>query len=136
MYENLVEYAEQTLQNTLNRSATSAFSFCVPEFFVGSAFYIQNCLEAYDRIYVGALVPKNRRYYFCSMLKVGGVLIMPYGSKVCFFNSVQKVYGLSSLGSKSVILISSGSYIEKKLDTLSSHKTLSIYFSLITFFYF
>jgi hypothetical protein len=81
MYENVVEYAQENLQTIIKRPAISAFGFCVPEFFVGSAFYVQNGME-YDRIYCGALVPKNRRFYFCNMLKIGGILVMPYASRV------------------------------------------------------
>lgn len=81
MYDNVIEYAQENLQTIIKRPAISAFSFCVPEFFAGSAFYIQNGME-YDRIYCGALVPKNRRFYFCNMLKIGGILVMPYASKV------------------------------------------------------
>jgi hypothetical protein len=44
----MIDYAEQMLQNTIARPETSAFSFCEPEFFNGSAFYIENGME-YDR---------------------------------------------------------------------------------------
>lgn len=77
----MVDYAEQMLRKNILRPATSAFSFCEPEFFNGSAFYIENKM-LYDRIYCGALVPNNHRVYFCQMLKVGGILVMPYGSRV------------------------------------------------------
>jgi protein-L-isoaspartate O-methyltransferase len=87
IHRNLVDYAEQMLKMAIQRPATSAFSFCVPEFFHGSAFYIANGMR-YDRIYCGALVPLNRRSFFCNMLKVGGILVMPYGSHVRTFSRV------------------------------------------------
>lgn len=81
MHVNVIEYAEEILQTVVKRPAISAFGFCIPQFFIGSAFHIHNGME-YDRIYCGALVPKDRRFYFCNMLKVGGILVMPYASKV------------------------------------------------------
>jgi protein-L-isoaspartate O-methyltransferase len=89
LFENMVEYSEQLLQKNIMRPETSAFSFCEPEFFNGSAFYIENGMQ-YDRIYCGALVPNNHRVYFCQMLKIGGILVCPYGSRVSAYDIVLK----------------------------------------------
>lgn len=84
LYENLIEYAEKTVEKIITRPSASAFSACIPEFFNASAFFIHNKMQ-YDRIYCGALVPSNHRVYFCQMLKIGGILVMPYGSAVRTF---------------------------------------------------
>ncbi|KAI6183509.1 Protein-L-isoaspartate O-methyltransferase domain-containing protein 1 isoform X2 [Aphelenchoides bicaudatus] len=81
LFENMIEYADSAQQKHSTRPSSSAFSFCEPEFFNASAFYIKNGMQ-YDRIYVGALVPNNRRVYFCQMLKIGGILVLPYGSRL------------------------------------------------------
>uniref|UniRef100_A0A915DWF3 Uncharacterized protein n=1 Tax=Ditylenchus dipsaci TaxID=166011 RepID=A0A915DWF3_9BILA len=51
---------------------------CKPLFFNGNAFQVKTEMR-YDRIYCGALVPHSRRSYFCNFLKIGGILVVPYG---------------------------------------------------------
>lgn len=84
LYDNLVQYAVKHLSETMKKASTSAFSFCVPEFFVGSAFFVKNNLQ-YDRIYCGALVPPFRRSYFGRMLKINGIMVMPYETDVSIY---------------------------------------------------
>uniref|UniRef100_A0A1I7SSK0 Protein-L-isoaspartate O-methyltransferase domain-containing protein 1 n=1 Tax=Bursaphelenchus xylophilus TaxID=6326 RepID=A0A1I7SSK0_BURXY len=81
LYENMVEYAQSHLQDAMQTPAVSAFSFCQPVFFQGSAFYLKNNIM-YDRIYCGALVPHHRRSFFANMLKINGILICPYGNEL------------------------------------------------------
>ncbi|KAI6224460.1 hypothetical protein M3Y99_01394300 [Aphelenchoides fujianensis] len=81
IYENLVEYAREHLAAALRTPEAAAFSFCIPEFFVGSAFYVRPSIK-YDRIYCGAQVPTHRRSFFGYMLKVGGIMVLPYGSRL------------------------------------------------------
>lgn len=78
LYENIVEFAIERIVEMQNSKEASAFEWCIPTFFVGNAFQIKT-ENLYDRIYCGALVPESHRAYFCSFLKIGGVLIMPYG---------------------------------------------------------
>uniref|UniRef100_A0A914BUF6 Protein-L-isoaspartate O-methyltransferase domain-containing protein 1 n=1 Tax=Acrobeloides nanus TaxID=290746 RepID=A0A914BUF6_9BILA len=84
LYENIVDYAYDRLQETLNTVEVSAFSWCAPQFFVGNSFLL-NSPMMYDRMYCGALVPSSRRGYFCKFLKIGGICVMPFG------NALQKV---------------------------------------------
>lgn len=69
------------MDKILRRPETSAFGWTQPKFFCGNAFQIGNKVY-YDRIYCGALVPSSNRSFFCNMLKIDGILIMPYGLKV------------------------------------------------------
>lgn len=78
LYENIVKFANERIIEIQNYKETSAFEWCVPKFLVGNAFQIETQIQ-YDRIYCGALVPESHRAYFCSFLKIGGILIMPYG---------------------------------------------------------
>ncbi|KAI6194878.1 Mannosyltransferase [Aphelenchoides besseyi] len=81
IYDNLIDYAREKLTEALRQPEFSAYSFCIPEFFNGSAFFLRPSIK-YDRIYCGALIPMNRRAYFSNMLKIGGILVMPYGSRL------------------------------------------------------
>lgn len=84
LYENVINYAKRNSQEILRRPETNAFAWKEPEFICGNVFLLDTPLR-YDRIYCGALVPDVNRSFFCNLLKINGVIIMPYGRKVKFF---------------------------------------------------
>uniref|UniRef100_A0A914I3E2 Protein-L-isoaspartate O-methyltransferase domain-containing protein 1 n=1 Tax=Globodera rostochiensis TaxID=31243 RepID=A0A914I3E2_GLORO len=78
LYQNVTEFANAHISTIQQSCEASAFDWCTPIYETGNAFQMDTQLK-YDRIYCGALVPDSHRSYFCSFMKVGGVLILPYG---------------------------------------------------------
>lgn len=58
------------------------FDFCEPSFVTGNCLEISPGCSQYDRVYCGAGVQKQHEGYMKSLLKVGGVLVMPLEEKV------------------------------------------------------
>lgn len=62
------------------------FEFCEPSFVTGNCLEISPDCTQYDRVYCGAGVQKEHEDYMKSLLKVGGILVMPLEEKVeCLF---------------------------------------------------
>ncbi|KAL3115748.1 hypothetical protein niasHT_007753 [Heterodera trifolii] len=78
LYQNVTEFANDHISVIQQSGEASVFDWCTPIYETGNAFQIEAQMK-YDRIYCGALVPDSHRSYFCSFLKVGGVLILPFG---------------------------------------------------------
>ncbi|TKR93478.1 hypothetical protein L596_007929 [Steinernema carpocapsae] len=79
LQECIVNYAVERVADTLKTDEMAAFDWCVPEFFCGNALLIDpSCFGRYDRVYCGAAVPDSHRIMLCSLLKVGGICIMPF----------------------------------------------------------
>uniref|UniRef100_A0A183CF50 SCP domain-containing protein n=1 Tax=Globodera pallida TaxID=36090 RepID=A0A183CF50_GLOPA len=78
LYQNVTEFATAHISTIQQSCEASAFDWCTPMYETGNAFQMDTQMK-YDRIYCGALVPDSHRSYFCSFMKVGGVLILPYG---------------------------------------------------------
>lgn len=77
--ENITEYAKEKGSETLLSSETSLFDWCRPVFVTGNAFDIdENCVNRYDRIYVGAKVPEGKKLFFPKLLKINGICVMPF----------------------------------------------------------
>lgn len=58
------------------------FEFCEPSFVEGNCLEIPPESRQYDRVYCGAGVQKEHEDYMKSLLKVGGILVMPLEEKV------------------------------------------------------
>lgn len=58
------------------------FDFCEPSFVTGNCLEISPDCSQYDRVYCGAGVQKEHEEYMKSLLKVGGILVMPLEEKV------------------------------------------------------
>ena len=58
------------------------FDFCEPCFVTGNCLELSPACSQYDRVYCGAGVQKEHEEYMKSLLKVGGVLVMPLEEKV------------------------------------------------------
>ncbi|CEF65387.1 Protein-L-isoaspartate(D-aspartate) O-methyltransferase family-containing protein [Strongyloides ratti] len=77
--ENITEYAREKGSETLLSKETSLFDWCRPVFVTGNAFDIdENCVNRYDRIYVGAKVPEGKKLFFPKLLKINGICVMPF----------------------------------------------------------
>lgn len=58
------------------------FDFCEPSFVPGNCLELSPDCSQYDRVYCGAGVQKEHEDYMKSLLKVGGILVMPLEEKV------------------------------------------------------
>lgn len=95
----LIEYANARVREFMEKStAIDELEFCEPKFFCGNGLCITNPRRVYDRIYCGAQVPVDYNNYFQQLLRVGGILVMPFRDKLL---------QIKRLGS--------GDYVEKSL---------------------
>lgn len=77
-YEDVIQYANKKLEDFKRYSgAVDEFDFCEPKFIQGNCL----CLTSdrrYDRVYVGAACPSAFDSYLKNLVKVGGILVMPF----------------------------------------------------------
>lgn len=66
----------------LNTFLPFRFDFCEPSFVPGNCLELSPDCSQYDRVYCGAGVQKEHEDYMKSLLKVGGILVMPLEEKV------------------------------------------------------
>ncbi|XP_024895647.1 protein-L-isoaspartate O-methyltransferase domain-containing protein 2 [Pteropus alecto] len=83
LHSDVVEYAKQKLDSFIRTSSSfDKFDFCEPSFVPGNCLEISPGCSQYDRVYCGAGVQKQHEDYMKSLLKVGGILVMPLEEKV------------------------------------------------------
>ncbi|XP_023947674.2 mucin-5AC [Bicyclus anynana] len=74
----VVEYAMKKIQLFYEKSTVlDSSDFCEPKFYQGNGLCISPLVSVYDRVYCGAGCPEEYENYFKSLLKVGGILVMP-----------------------------------------------------------
>ncbi|ELK04453.1 Protein-L-isoaspartate O-methyltransferase domain-containing protein 2 [Pteropus alecto] len=82
LHSDVVEYAKQKLDSFIRTSSSfDKFDFCEPSFVPGNCLEISPGCSQYDRVYCGAGVQKQHEDYMKSLLKVGGILVMPLEEK-------------------------------------------------------
>ena len=93
---NLVEFAQNKMQLFLEKSMPNIFGveFCDPVFFTGNGLCLSPCFCQYDRVYCGAAVSPEYEDYMKSLIKVGGILIMPFDDKVGQTEDASLIYSL------------------------------------------
>ena len=81
---NLVKFAQNKMQLFLEKSMPNILGveFCDPLFLTGNGLCLSLCDCQYDRVYCGAAVSSAYEDYMKSLIKVGGILIMPFDDKV------------------------------------------------------
>ncbi|EZA62538.1 protein-L-isoaspartate O-methyltransferase domain-containing protein 1 isoform X2 [Ooceraea biroi] len=78
LHEDCLKYAYERLEEFKQKSlALNEFDFCEPLFIQG------NCLSIipgrqYDRVYCGAACPESHEAFIKQLVRVGGILVMPY----------------------------------------------------------
>ncbi|XP_048666522.1 protein-L-isoaspartate O-methyltransferase domain-containing protein 2 isoform X2 [Marmota marmota marmota] len=83
LHSDVIEYAKQKLDFFIRTSDSfDKFDFCEPSFVTGNCLEISPDCSQYDRVYCGAGVQKEHEEYMKSLLKVGGILVMPLEEKV------------------------------------------------------
>lgn len=83
IYRNIVQYARRLVKETLRRPETQCFDWAVPEFTCGNGLCLSPAhYGKYDRVYCGATVPSSHRRALWELMKIGGILVMPYDDQV------------------------------------------------------
>lgn len=80
IHKDLIVHAKERIREIVKNSiAFDDFEFCVPQFIHGDCMNINFNSEMllYDRIYVGACVNQEQEQHITSLLKIGGILVMP-----------------------------------------------------------
>ncbi|XP_040315922.1 protein-L-isoaspartate O-methyltransferase domain-containing protein 2 isoform X3 [Herpailurus yagouaroundi] len=103
LHSDVIEYAKQKLDFFIRTSDSfDKFDFCEPSFVIGNCLEISPDCSQYDRVYCGAGVQKEHEEYMKSLLKVGGILVMPLEEKEMYLERSrcgrrQRRYHLCSL---------------------------------------
>ncbi|XP_039292370.1 protein-L-isoaspartate O-methyltransferase domain-containing protein 2 [Nilaparvata lugens] len=79
MFEDVVEYANKKLDEfKKTSSALDSFDFCEPKFVIGNGLCLPSGCRQYDRVYCGAACPEGHEPYMRQLIKIGGILVMPF----------------------------------------------------------
>ena len=82
LHPEVVSYANKKLEQFINNaSALYHYDFCEPVFVSGNGLLIGE-IQQYDRVYCGASVSTDFVDYMKSLLRVGGILVMPQGDQL------------------------------------------------------
>lgn len=81
---NLVEFSQNKMKAFLEKAMPNIFcvEFCEPVFVAGNALSMNPLYRQYDRVYCGAAVSSTYIDHMKSLVKVGGILVMPSEDKV------------------------------------------------------
>lgn len=83
LFEDVVDFANKKLEQFIsNNPAFEGINFCEPVFVVGNGLCVSPGYRQYDRVYCGAACPSEYEDYMKALLKVGGILVMPFKEKV------------------------------------------------------
>ncbi|XP_056363103.1 protein-L-isoaspartate O-methyltransferase domain-containing protein 2 isoform X1 [Oenanthe melanoleuca] len=103
LHSDVIEYAKQKLDFFIKTSDSfDRFEFCEPSFVIGNCLEISPDCTQYDRVYCGAGVQKEHEDYMKSLLKVGGILVMPLEEKLTKITRV----GPSAWETKKILAVS------------------------------
>lgn len=123
--ENVVQFSKSKLKNFLDDVMPKIFGmeFCEPIFVVGDGFCMNPCYRQYDRVYCGAAVDTQYEDYIKSLVKVGGILVMP------FQDTLQKVCKTSETESECFTLLPASfapMIISKETNCLSEENNAAV----------
>ncbi|VDO33509.1 unnamed protein product [Onchocerca flexuosa] len=83
IHSNIVEYARSLVAETLHCPETQCYDWAVPEFTCGNGLHLSpSHYSKYDRVYCGAAVPASHRRILWELLKIDGILVMPYDDQL------------------------------------------------------
>uniref|UniRef100_A0A3P9JFK8 Protein-L-isoaspartate (D-aspartate) O-methyltransferase domain containing 2 n=1 Tax=Oryzias latipes TaxID=8090 RepID=A0A3P9JFK8_ORYLA len=103
LHADVIEYAYQKLESFIKTNDSfDKFEFCEPSFVEGNCLEIPPESRQYDRVYCGAGVQKDHEDYMKSLLKVGGILVMPLEEKLTKITRT----GANSWETKKIISVS------------------------------
>ena len=82
-HQDVVDYSEEKLRDfILWNEFFDAFEFCSPVFHCGNCLNLSPTTMKYDRVYCGAACSPENENYMKSLVKVGGLLVMPIREEV------------------------------------------------------
>lgn len=86
LHSEVVKYAQNKLQEFLSNSpALYRYDFAEPSFVLGNAITVLSedpIKHQYDRVYCGAAVPSELEFFMKSLLKINGILVMPFNDQL------------------------------------------------------
>ena len=83
LYQECVDYAQQKLTEfMIYNDHYDPLHFCIPHFVRGDGLLLNTSYRQYDRVYCGAGVTENMEAHLKSLVKVGGILIIPVNDSV------------------------------------------------------
>ena len=82
LHEDLVQFAEERVQEYLQFSPVIAQDICQPKFLAGNCFRLDPSLCSYDRVYCGAACPISKVAFIVAFTKVGGFAVIPCRNRV------------------------------------------------------
>lgn len=123
LHEDVVQYARRKVAEFMRSTeALDEHEFCEPRFVVG------NCLaldpgRRYDRVYCGASCPPEHCVFIKGLVKVGGILVMPFNDQL-----VQvKRTGESSWQEKNILPVSFAMLVQPSSRERAQEVTLPDY---------
>ncbi|RVE67738.1 hypothetical protein OJAV_G00084560 [Oryzias javanicus] len=120
LHAHVSEYAFQKLDSFIKTSESfDKFEFCEPSFVEGNSLEIPPESRQYDGVYCGAGVQKEHEDYMKSLLKVGGILVMPLEEKLTKITHT----GTNSWENKKIISVSLAPLLLPKHNTNGKPKT-------------
>ena len=85
-HPDVVEYSRERLEHfKKNSDYFDKFEFCEPQFTVGNCLLMNAGGRRYDRVYCGAACPPEHEQFMKSLVKLGGILVMPLNDQVSSF---------------------------------------------------
>uniref|UniRef100_A0A8D8W406 Protein-L-isoaspartate O-methyltransferase domain-containing protein 2 n=1 Tax=Cacopsylla melanoneura TaxID=428564 RepID=A0A8D8W406_9HEMI len=79
LHQEVIDFAVDKLEQFKQQSESmDRYEFCEPRFVQGNCLYLPPDVRQYDRVYVGAACPEDKETYMKNLLKVGGILVMPF----------------------------------------------------------
>ena len=82
LHEDLVEFANERVDEFLRFSPQVAQDICRPKFLVGNCFRLDPSHYRYDRVYCGAACPPSKVALLLAFTKVGGFAVVPCRNRV------------------------------------------------------
>lgn len=96
IYDDVVEYAREKLEEFKAKSkAFEEYDFCEPQFVVGNCLQLNSGCRLYDRVYCGAACPAEHGNYMKNLIKVGGILVMPFNDQLLRIHRVNETEWVS-----------------------------------------
>lgn len=88
--KNLITFAEDKTKLFLKQCMPHIYGleFCNPVYIHGNGLCLNPDYRQYDRVYCGAEVSAQYKDYMKSLLKVGGILVMPFDDQVIMFEVI------------------------------------------------
>ncbi|KAG2461758.1 protein-L-isoaspartate O-methyltransferase domain-containing protein 2a [Polypterus senegalus] len=118
LHGDVIEYAYQKLDTFIKTSDSfDKFEFCEPSFVAGNCLEITPGCRQYDRVYCGAGVQREHEEYMRSLLKIGGILVLPLEEKLTKITRT----GSNTWETKKIIAVSFAPLVQPK--NRSSEKT-------------